>query len=177
MADLGGSRFRLNGLLLLVICGLAIFAWWFSAQKQSGPERLFMGDYESINLLTVDRPERSAGAKKILFEKKEKHWLMVAPYLHKADPMRIRQLLTFLSEPVAATYDSAGRDLAQYGLQSTRLILRFNEQQFILGKLNTVSGNRYVLHENKIKLVSEAVYGLAIGDWESFVLPEALVGD
>lgn len=166
------SRFRLNGLLLLVVCGLGGLAWWFATEQQSRADLLFSGDVASINLLTLERPEDASGVKKIRFEKKGGGWLMVAPDQHQANPIRIRQLFTFINEPVAAIYDSAGRDLVQYGLQPERLIVRFNDQQFVLGAINTVSGNRYVLHDSKIKLVSEAIYGLATGSWEAFVLPE-----
>lgn len=172
MAGLGRSRFRLNGLLLLIICGLGVFAWWFS-QRQTGSERLFSGDYEAINLLTLERVGDFSGEGKIRFEKKAGDWLMVAPHQRVANPTRIRQLFTLIEEPVVAVYDAAGRDLSQYGLKSGRLILRFNDQQFTLGAINSISGNRYVLHENKIKLVSEAVYGLATGSWEAFALPKA----
>lgn len=177
MAGSVGSRFRLNGLLLLVVCGLGVLAWWFANQQQSRAGLLFSGDYDSINLLTLERAEDATGVKKIRFEKKGDDWQMVAPHLRVANPIRIRQLFTFINEPVVATYDSAGRDLVQYGLQPGRLTLRFNDQQFVLGAINTVSGNRYVLHDNKIKLVSEAVYGLATGDWEAFVIPGKTGGD
>lgn len=177
MAGSVWARFRLNGLLLLLVCGLGGLAWWFSTQQQSRADLLFTGDYDSINLLTLERSANVTGVDKIRFEKNGDDWLMVAPYQRVANLTRIRQLFTFINEPVTATYDAAGRDLAQYGLKPGRLTLRFNNHQFVLGAMNTVSGNRYVLHENKVKLVSEAVYGLATGSWEAFVMPDKMDSD
>lgn len=169
MSGFRSSRFRLNGFLLLLVCGLGALAWWFSGQQQTGPERLLAGDYEDINLITLVRHQDSIGTKTVRFEKHQSGWQMVAPEQHAVNTNQIRQLFTLLNEPVASVYDSAGRDLTQYGLQPARLTLRFNNQQFVLGAINTVSNKRYVLHDNKIKLVSEAVYGLATGKWQAFV--------
>lgn len=171
MAGLRGSRFRLNGFLLLLVCGLAALAWWFSGQQQAGPVRLLNSTYEDIHLITLVRHQNAMDVDTLRFEKQEGEWQMVAPQQHPASVNQIRQLFTLLNEPVVAVYDSAGKDLAQYGLQPARLTLRFNNHQFVLGAINTVSGSRYVLHDNKIKLVSEAVYGLATGNWQAFLHP------
>ncbi|MEZ5448205.1 MAG: hypothetical protein R3E89_04035 [Thiolinea sp.] len=60
---------------------------------------------------------------------------------------------------MAADYDAAGRDPDQYGrLQPGHVTLRFDQQQFVLSAVNSVSRNRYVLHDNRIKLSARKLF-------------------
>ncbi len=169
-------RMLLNVMLLLLVAGLGGLAWWFVNKPQAGPERIYSGALESITLITLERAAQTADAKTIRFEQREGYWWMVQPRTIMANGVRLRQLFTFLNENVVASYDAAGKDLAQYGLQPAQVTLRFNDQQYVLGTDNAVSQNRYVLHDNKIKLLPETIYGSVTGDWVNFVslrlLPE-----
>ena len=170
------GRLLINVLMLLLVAGLGGLAWWFVNKPQQGPETLYPAALESINLITLERESLVEEAKKIRFKQKDGYWWMVQPRKVMANGVRLRQLFTFLNEDVTASYDSAGKDLAKYGLQPGKVTLRFNDQQYVLGEDNAVSQKRYVLHDNKIKLVSEAIYGSVTGDWVNFValrlLPE-----
>ena len=178
MASAQIRRLWLNLLMLLLVVGLSGLAWWWLNKPQQGPETLYTGALDSINLITLQRDAKVEGASKIRFELQDGYWWMVAPRKVMANGVRLRQLFTFLNEEVTASYDAAGQDLVQYGLQPGRVTLRFNNQQYVLGETNPVSNNRYVLHNNRIKLASEAVYNSVTGDWVNFValklLPEGV---
>lgn len=176
MSGLQSRRLWLNLLMLLLVVGLSGLAWWLVNKPQHGEELLYSESPDAIKLITLERPSELEEARKIRFELQEGYWWMVAPRKIMANGVRLRQLFTFLNEEVVASYDAAGKDLKQYGLSPGKVTLRFNEQQYVLGINNAVSNNRYVLHKNKIKLVSEAIYGSVTGDWVNFVslrlLPE-----
>ncbi len=169
MSGLQSRRLLLNFLMLLLVAGLGGLAWWFVNKPQQGPETLYSGALETINLITLERDSQVADAAKIRFEQRDGYWWMESPRKIMANGVRLRQLFTFLNEEVVASYDAAGKDLAKYGLQPAKVTLRFNDQQYVLGENNAVSQNRYILHDNQIKLVSEAIYGSVSGDWVNFV--------
>ncbi|MEZ5476267.1 MAG: hypothetical protein R3E95_01830 [Thiolinea sp.] len=169
MSGAQSRRGWLNLVLIALVLGLGGMAWWFTQQPVNGPQTLWSGDPARIQLLTLERRPDLNPVQKLRFEQRDGQWWMVAPHPVAANTIRLRQLFTLLDETVAADYDAAGRDLIQYELQPGHVTLRFDQQQFVLGAVNSVSRNRYVLHDNRIKLVPETIYGSAVSDWVNFV--------
>ena len=56
--------------------------------------------------------------------------------------------------------NSMGKDLDDFGLAASSIRVRFNSVEYRLGKLNPVNHQRYILLNDKILMVNEAVYEL-----------------
>ena len=133
------------------------------------PETLLTLTRADITRVTITREPGSAKPDIIRLERQGEHWRMLEPKQVEANPTRVSQLFTLLDEPVAASYDAAGKDLAQYGLAPGKVSVAFNDETLLFGMDNPISRQRYILHAGKIKLVSEAVSGLLTGEATALV--------
>ena len=157
-------RLLLNVVLLLVVGGLGGYAWWQQQQPSPQPETLLAFGKDAVQHVTVQRQLSDQRVERIRLEKQDAHWLMTEPKQAVVNPTRVAQLFTLLDETVTASYDVAGKDLKTYQLDPATVSLTFNDQTVVFGMDNPISHQRYVLHNGKIKLVSEAVYGLLTGE-------------
>lgn len=171
MVGVQGRRLLLNGLMLLLVAGLAGLAWWWqtAGNKAASVDRLLALDLSGVNTVEVDRNPATPGKDILRFQKEGSGWQMQLPKVLAANPVRMRQVLTLLEERVEASYDAADKDLQPYGLNPGQVVVRFNGEALVLGGNNPVSNRRYVLHDGKIKLVNEAVFGALTGEWLDFV--------
>ena len=157
-------RLWLNLALLLLVGGLGAAAWWQSNQPRKMPDTLLALTRADITRVTITREPGSAKPDSIRLERAGERWRMLEPKQADTNPTRISQLFTLLDETVAASYDAAGKDLTQYGLEPGAVSVAFNDQAVLFGAENPLSRTRYLLHAGKIKLVSEAVFGLLTGE-------------
>lgn len=169
MAGVQKRRLLINLLMLSLVAGLGGIVWWSGQGEESGTQGLVALDPQQIQQIAIERRQPEDGVATIRLEKQGEAWMMRQPQSVPANAVRLRQLFTFLNEPVSGDYDAAGQDLAGFGLQPGAATLRFNQEQFVLGNTNSVSGKRYVLHNNRVKLLSEAVFSSLTGDWVNFV--------
>lgn len=157
-------RLLLNLALLLLVAGLGGLAWWKTNQPQQQPATLLNLSRADITRVTITRHPGTAPQDKIRLERQGEHWRMLEPRQADTNPARISQLFTLLDETVQASYDATGKDLKQYGLEPAALSVAFNAETLLFGAENPVSNQRYFLHDGKLKLASEAVYGLLTGE-------------
>lgn len=157
-------RLGLNLALLLLVGGLGVVAWWQTSQPETLPETLLTLTRADITRVTITREPSSAKPDVIRLEREGERWRMLEPKSVAANATRISQLFTLLDETVAASYDATGKDLAQYGLAPASVSVAFNDATLWFGDDNPISRQRYLLHDGKVKLVSETVFGLLTGD-------------
>jgi hypothetical protein len=157
-------RLGLNVALLLIVGGLGAAAWWQTSQPEKLPATLLTLTRAEITRVTITREPSSATPEVIRLERTGERWRMVEPKQVAVNATRISQLFTLLDETVSASYDAAGKDLQQYGLAPARVSVAFNDATLLFGDDNAISRQRYVLHDGKVKLVSEAVFSLLTGD-------------
>ncbi|WMP18929.1 DUF4340 domain-containing protein [Thiothrix lacustris] len=157
-------RLWLNLALLLLVGGLGALVWWQSNQPQKMPETLLTLTRADITRVEIVREPGSTKPDMIRLERTGELWRMLEPKQGATNPVRISQLFTLLDETVAASYDAAGKDLKQYGLEPGAVSVKFNDQTLLFGAENSLSRTRYLLHAGKIQLVSEAVFGLLTGE-------------
>jgi hypothetical protein len=162
-------RLLLNLVLLLLLVGLGGMAWWYSQQPEPQAETLLSLTRADITRVTITRELGREKPDIIRLEREGERWRMLEPKQVEANATRVSQLFTLLDESVAASYESEGKDLSQYGLTLGGVSIAFNDEVLQFGIENPVSRKRYVLHAGKIKLVSEAVYGLLTGEATALV--------
>ncbi|MDD5391497.1 MAG: DUF4340 domain-containing protein [Thiothrix sp.] len=161
-------RLLLNFALLLLVVGLGAFVWWQSNAQHKAPETLLGLGKADVTRVTIAHHPGTAKPEFMLLEKQAGKWKMLVPEKFDVDSNKLAQLLTLLDETVEASYDATGKDLKQYGLAPANVALSFNNETLLLGAENPVSHTRYFLHGGKIKLASEAVYGLLTGGVEEW---------
>lgn len=169
MSNTQSRRLWLNLALSVLVGGLGAVAWWQSSQPAHLPETLLTLTHAAITRVTITREPGSAKPDIIRLERQGDRWRMLEPKQVEANPARISQLFTLLDESVAASYDAAGKNLAQYGLEPGQVSVAFNDETLLLGTDNPISRQRYILHAGKIKLVSEAVFGLLTGEASALI--------
>ena len=151
------KRRVINLLLLTILAGLGYLAYLQVQIERQGVVTLYdpaIG--ESVDEVTIILP----GQTPIRLESGQPDWHIVAPLEVKADSRYLQQLFTLLSEPVLAEYAAADQDLAAFDLTDKAIRVRFNQVEYALGSLNPVNHRRYVLFNQRILLVNEAVYEL-----------------
>ena len=157
MASLNTKRLIQNLLLLLVVAALALFI----ASREEQPTDLHQTLYDkSIGDDAKEVIIHSQGREDVVLKNENDVWKVVKPSEFLADKDRVRHLFTLLAENADTSYDIKGKDLANYGLDKDRLSVSFNGVKIIFGKLNEVTGNRYMLKGDKMYLVAETVSGL-----------------
>lgn len=157
-------RLLLNLSLFALVAGLGGYVWWQQQQPSPQPETLLAFGKDAVQHVTVSRQLVDGSSERIQLQKQDAYWQMTEPKQAVVNPTRMTQLLTLLDEKVTASYETAGKDLKAYGLDPATVSLTFNDQTLVFGMDNPISHQRYVLHNGKLKLVSEAVYGLLTGE-------------
>lgn len=165
-------RLFLNLLLLVVIAVLGWLVWWQAGQPGDAPETLLDLPQAGIHSITITRQPDSTMPDIIQLKKQADGWRMVEPEQAAIDAKRLKLLFTLLNETVEADYDASDKNLAQYGLEPGEVSVAFNDQILLFGGVNPVSKRRYILHEGRIKLISEAVYGVLTGDSRALLAEE-----
>lgn len=164
------KRLMLNLLLLLLAGGLIWFVTTREPEPQEVGDRLYdasMGDNVTKVLIHVQ------GRADIQIENTAKagapdNWMITQPLQASADKDKVQLLFTLLTDPVSASYDAAGKDLTQFGLDQEKMSISFNGVKLILGNLNQVSQTRYVLKGDKIYLIAESASALIRSGLEEF---------
>ncbi len=166
------KRLLINLLLLLLVAGLI----WFVATRQPEGRKLAeslydksMGDNVTRVLIHVEGHddiliENTAG------ENQDDHWMITRPIQAEADEDKVQLLFTLLTDPVSASYDAAGKDLSQFGLDKQKMSISFNGVKLLMGNLNPVGQTRYILKGNKIYLIAETASALMQAGLDEFKL-------
>ncbi len=157
MTNSNKKRLLLNVVLLIVVAGLISFIVSRDEDKGEQYQTLYdksIGDDAKELIIHVE------GKDDVIIRRKDEIWTVVKPSSFIADKDKVRQLFTLLSENAESNYVIQGKDLASYGLEKDRLSLSFNGVKMIFGKLNEVTGKRFILKGEKMYLISETISGL-----------------
>ena len=154
------KRKVINIILLIMVVVLAWLVYSQLQKDQAGAETLYhesIGD--SVQRLEIALP----GKETLMIESggnESDVWNITQPVMGIASKQALQQLFTLLGEPVLAEYSAMGKDLDDFGLAASSIRVRFNSVEYRLGKLNPVNHQRYILLNDKILMVNEAVYEL-----------------
>ncbi len=165
MASSNKKRLLLNIVLLVVVAGLIAFITTRKEDTGETYKTLYdtsIGDDAKELVIHVE------GQDDVVIQLENDVWKVVKPSTFVADKDKIRHLFTLLSENAESSYDIKDKDLASYGLDKDELSISFNGVKMIFGKLNEVTGKRFILKGDRMYLISETVSGLMMMGEEGF---------
>lgn len=143
---------KINLLLLLSFSGLLLFGHQQAPRVTTKP---LLSEQQPLNEIRISNQQGLQLA--ILRNKQE--WLLTHPQLAALDSKRVQPLLQLRQMPSLREIDA--ENLKDYGLDSPRLSVQFNQQQLHFGHPSTPPGKRYVRVNNRVHLVDQRYYDLA----------------
>jgi len=176
MTGVMARRLSLNLFMLLFVAFLGTGVWWYFAHNQSNTPKTLLPTVQLSEIKRIEvlrRPEQ-ADESKLRFVHRNEAWWLTAPQQLPVSATRMRLLLTLLESPISADYAADEKNLQQFALEPGLIQLSINEHLLVLGKPNPVSGQRYILHNDRILLLDEAVFTSLYGDWLRLVSPRLL---
>ncbi len=144
------SRWLINLALLVLVAALGTFVYLRpeqGEQKQSGYE-LSTLKLASFSKLSIEFPAKAS----VAFEKIDDHWHITQPYKARADQVAVQRVLSIIAATSAVKFPTT--DLAQFGLDNPKLKLKMDNETFLFGTINPVSGDQYVAYKDAVYLLS-----------------------
>lgn len=161
-----------NLLLLLVVVALV----WF-VQKPEPEQKpvqtmtdLAVTDVRDIQIQRHEKPP-------LHIQKQTQNWQIISPFQAQANVTRLNMILKLLKMPVQTRLDANDKNLAEYGLASPAIILQLNDKKFAFGDVETLSKQRYVLHQQQILLISDSATPMLRATADSFIDNRLLPAD
>lgn len=96
----------------------------------------------------------------VLLQKRDGGWIVPATPEAALDPRRLRNVLNILNEAVTQSYAAAELDLKEFGLDPPAAVLKLDGHVFEFGASETLSRRRYVLHGDRLYLLTDTHYPL-----------------
>jgi len=155
----------LTNMLLLVV---AVFLVWLMTESQVQKPNTYITD--SITQSQVTEIEIQRRQQQTVQLQLDKQWQLVQPVKARANQTRIKLLLSLLDQPVQSPIPvTDNTNLAEFGLEQPNLTLLFNQQAFVFGNTESLSGYRYILHHQQIYLINDDISPLLGASASSFV--------
>ncbi|HZV99602.1 MAG TPA: DUF4340 domain-containing protein [Methylophilaceae bacterium] len=143
------SRWLVNLVLLALVAGIVAFLYLrpepkSQAQQSHEISALKLSDFSRLR---VEFPAKAP----VVFEKVDGYWRLVQPYKTRADQLSVQRILSIVaarsSEKFAAT------DLARFGLDNPSVKVKMDNEEFLFGTFNPVTGEQYVAYKDSVYLV------------------------
>lgn len=150
-----GKRGLLNLVLLAGVAALAAVAW-FEPGRQPPPAapRLIEIPNEQIHRITIVR-----GGETIALEQRQDIWWLRKPYVLRANPQQVQELLTALHAETQANYAADDADLKQLGFSDPPLVITLNDSLALtFGDTAPLNYQRYVHRGDQVLLLRAADY-------------------
>lgn len=144
------ARWLVNLVLLLLVAGIVSFLYLRpapenKAQKSYELSTLKLSDFSK---LSVEFPAKAP----VVFEKIDGYWRIVQPYKARADQLSIQRILSIVAATTTEKFPAT--DLARFGLDHPLLKLKMDNEEFLFGTFNPVSGEQYVAYKDAVYLLS-----------------------
>lgn len=159
------ARALLN--LALLLAALLLGWWVYREVRSDGAEnRVSTRDRATVRSIVV---ERGGEAVLELERGADGRWRLLRPRPLPASEPHVDMLLRFLALPAERLPNGERLDRAVLGLAAPKTVLRFDDERFAFGDLESISGRRYVLRGDQVLLLAEGVSALAAGPWWNFI--------
>ncbi|MGH8634055.1 MAG: DUF4340 domain-containing protein [Burkholderiales bacterium] len=145
----------LNAALAVAIVALGAFFYFKPAQDSAVEYPLSAIKLDEAKSLRIER----AGAAPIVLGKKQGAWFISAPFVARADDLRVQQLLAIV-EARAAHRLPAG-DRGRFGLEQPESRVIVDGQPFSFGMVSELTREQYVLSGDAVYVVHPR-YGAAL---------------
>ena len=142
------SRLVLNLALAALLLGLGLFAWFHSKTAPQPAYHLSAQAPATATRIVLSRP----GQPELKLEKGPSGWQLTAPFTARADTPAVERLLTLLAATSARRFPAD--DPARFGLDQPMLRLAINNQEFIFGTQQPITGEQYVATGGSVYLVA-----------------------
>ncbi len=159
------SSYLTNLVLLIIVISLL----WLSQREKPASEQsptLSTLKADMVDQIQIQRQNKPV----ITLQRQQDSWAVTEPFTARANQTRINLLLSLLSAPLHGEFQPMDEaSLQQFGLGEPDVVLSMNDQQFAFGGVESLSQQRYVLHQDMIYLVQDDVTPLLTASAGSFV--------
>ena len=153
-AQIVKSRLLVNVALLVALLGIALYAYFRSADE-SKPEIKIT----QLSRDQIDRVRLRRGTLDTEIEKRNGNWHMLRPYNTRVEQLQIDRLLDISS--ATASEQLAHENLSRYGLDPAGLTVTLNDQAFTFGNINEITNEQYLATGGSVYL-EKTYYGYGI---------------
>lgn len=143
------SRLLLNLVLALIIGVLGALAFFEPGKKKPENTPLATMDENALTTITLKNKDT------IVFEKKDGHWRLTAPFQAPANDIRVQQLIDIAKSNVEVEYPVKGEDLAKFELDKPQATLVLGTTTLVFGGSDPINMRRYVRIGDKLDLVND----------------------
>lgn len=154
-----------NLILLAVVLGLLWMVYSPHHEQQTGTS---LSDIQTAHVSQIkiqhgDQPP-------LQLQKTAQGWQITAPFEARANDTRINMVLDVLHAQAHSQYKTQDKSMmSQFGFDDNSPVLSVDQQQFVFGGTEPISGRRYVLHDGMISLIDEQMYPLLSASADSFI--------
>lgn len=144
------SRWLINLVLLLLVAALAAFLYFKPKQAGDSEQSHEVSSHKlaDFSRIRVEFPAKAA----VAFEKVGGQWRIVEPYRARADLMSMQRILSIVAATSKEKFPAS--DLARFGLDKPKLRLKLDDEEFLFGTYNPISGEQYVAYKDSVYLLS-----------------------
>jgi len=163
-------RNLLNLVLALIVITLIVIVVYKPGKEETNT-RIIQIDTNSVTSIKIER----VGTQAISFLLEDKDWQMLVPFAMKANKIKVESLLDILEYNYHARYDMVGLDAKQYGLDTPRTTITFNEEHKLeFGITEPLNKYRYIRYQDTLYLTDDFYYHRILSSATSF-LDHALI--
>lgn len=143
------KRWLVNFGLLLLIAGIVAFLY-LRPQPENNEQavheitNLKLGDFSKVS---VEFPAKAP----VTFEKIDGYWHLTRPYKTRADQLSVQRILSIVAATSKEKFETS--NLEKFGLDQPKLKIRLDEEEFLFGTYNPVSGEQYVAYQDAVYLI------------------------
>lgn len=146
------SRWLVNLVLLLLVAGIVTFLYVRPQPEEQGQKNHEVSTHKlaDFSRIRVEFPAKAP----VVFEKVDGYWRIAKPFSARADQMSIQRILSIVAATSQEKFPAT--DLARFGLDKPKLRLRLDDEEFLFGTYNPVSGEQYVAYQGAVYLLPPA---------------------
>lgn len=146
------SRITLNLALLVTLLVLGAVLYFEPGKRASDTATLLQLDDARLDKITLRNKET------IVFEKKDGHWSLTAPFQAPVNQVRVRQLIDIAKAPIDSQYPVKPEDLPKFELAQPKATLELGGTSLAFGGSDPINLRRYVLKDGTLYLVNDDFY-------------------